>query len=476
VCSPGMISMAIEDVRPKAYSYLRFSTPEQMDGDSFRRQWDAAKRYAERRGLDLDLKLTFHDLGVTGFRGANAERGKLALFRRAVEDQVVTAGSYLLIEDFDRLSRMDPWDAFPIFQEIVNNEITIVTLKDEKEWSKRQLRGNTFRIMEPLFAMWNSHNESAKKSLRLSEVHAAKRKRLTQGEAVERPYKHGPAWLKWNVTTKRFESIPDRAAIVQDVFAKADMGWSLDRVARGLNESKVALWASGKRSAKFWRGARLRKMLRNPAAIGALVMRKTEYDPDTRKRNDRVLGTIEGYYPPVVDRELFDRVSARLTSTAPRGRNATRPITSLVAGVAKCAHCGGSVIRVSKGEYIYLVCSRAHAKAGCKYQAVHYRHVEDALRLNIDAIVEEAPRGGSTEDLEREIEGYRVQLDNMRDDATELLRELRSVRSPTMREALRQAEHEIEIIEDKLQQLRDRRERLGTPYVVLRGSAPKRTQ
>lgn len=77
-----------------------------------------------------------------------------------------------------------------------------MTLKDEKEWSKRQLRGNTFRIMEPLFAMWNSHNESAKKSLRLSEVHAAKRKRLTQGEAVERPYKHGPAWLKWNVTTK----------------------------------------------------------------------------------------------------------------------------------------------------------------------------------------------------------------------------------------------------------------------------------
>ena len=56
--------MAIEDVRPKAYSYLRFSTPEQMGGDSFRRQWDAAKRYAERRGLDLDLKLTFHDLGV----------------------------------------------------------------------------------------------------------------------------------------------------------------------------------------------------------------------------------------------------------------------------------------------------------------------------------------------------------------------------------------------------------------------------
>jgi hypothetical protein len=26
-----------EGVRPKAYSYLRFSTPDQMEGDSFRR-------------------------------------------------------------------------------------------------------------------------------------------------------------------------------------------------------------------------------------------------------------------------------------------------------------------------------------------------------------------------------------------------------------------------------------------------------
>jgi DNA invertase Pin-like site-specific DNA recombinase len=37
-----------------AYSYLRFSTPEQMQGDSFRRQTEAAKVYAERHGLTLE--------------------------------------------------------------------------------------------------------------------------------------------------------------------------------------------------------------------------------------------------------------------------------------------------------------------------------------------------------------------------------------------------------------------------------------
>jgi DNA invertase Pin-like site-specific DNA recombinase len=69
---------------PKAYSYLRFSTPEQIKGDSFRRQTAAAEAYATRHGLDLDGSLTFHDLGVSAYRGKNAEAGKLADFREAV--------------------------------------------------------------------------------------------------------------------------------------------------------------------------------------------------------------------------------------------------------------------------------------------------------------------------------------------------------------------------------------------------------
>jgi DNA invertase Pin-like site-specific DNA recombinase len=460
-----------QSARRKAYSYLRFSTPEQRDGDSFRRQWQAAQKYAEANNLELDQELTFHDMGVPSFRGANAERGKLALFRRAVEDGRVAPGSVLLVEDFDRLSRMDPWDAFPIFQEIINNDITIVTLKDEKAWNKQEMRGNPLRLMEPLFSMWNAHNESAKKSIRLSELHEAKRKRLTDGAALDRPYKHGPSWLRWNPDTKQFDCISERATIVADIFAKADAGWSLDRIAQDLNTRNVTPWQHGSRTAKYWRGARLRKMLTNRAAIGTLVMRKTEHDPDTKKRSDKTVGAIESHFPPVVDREVFERVSARLGTTAPRGRNAARPVTSLVAGLAKCGHCGGSVIRVSKGEYIYLVCSRAHAKAGCPYQAVSYSEVENALRVNAKALVDEAPRGEATEEIERELFNLEMHIDHLRDDARELLRELRWSRSPTIGEAIREAEREIERQKARLQELRERRERLGTPFVAKRLAA-----
>jgi DNA invertase Pin-like site-specific DNA recombinase len=465
---PSEPPSAVERPRPKAYSYLRFSTPDQMDGDSFRRQWDAAKDYAERERLDLDQELTFHDLGVRSFRGDNVERGKLAAFRRAVEDGVVTSGSYLLVEDFDRLSRMDPWDAFPIFQEIINNDINLVTLKDGKVWNKQEIRGNPLRLMEPLFAMWNSHNESAKKSVRLSEAHAAKRRRLTDGGTVDKPYKHGPGWLHWDAATKRFVIIPERGTLVQDIFSKADNGWSLDRIARWLNGSGVPPWERGKRRAAFWRGSRLRKMLLNRAAIGVLAMHKSEHDPDTRRRSDKPVGALENYYPPVVERDVFERVVARLGTTAPRGRNAARAVTSLVAGVAKCAHCGASFIRVSKGQYVYVVCSRAHAKAGCKYQAVHYRDVEGALRTNIDTLIEDAPRGSSTEHLEEQITALDWQVSDMIDEAQALFREFRRTRSPTMGQAMREAEREIEAAKSKLQQLRERRDRLSAAFVLRR--------
>jgi DNA invertase Pin-like site-specific DNA recombinase len=50
----------------KAYSYIRFSTSDQMRGDSRRRQMEAAQAYADAHGLDVDTELVFHDLGVCG--------------------------------------------------------------------------------------------------------------------------------------------------------------------------------------------------------------------------------------------------------------------------------------------------------------------------------------------------------------------------------------------------------------------------
>ena len=60
---------------PTAYSYVRFSTPEQMKGDSPRRQTKLSEEFARANGLTLD-KRTYHDLGVSGSVEKNAKRGR----------------------------------------------------------------------------------------------------------------------------------------------------------------------------------------------------------------------------------------------------------------------------------------------------------------------------------------------------------------------------------------------------------------
>ncbi len=81
--------------KPKAYSYLRFSTPDQQKGDSKRRQIELVRRYADTHGLDLDAVLTFHDLGVSAYRGKNRDAA-LGAFISAAEDGRVKKGAFLL--------------------------------------------------------------------------------------------------------------------------------------------------------------------------------------------------------------------------------------------------------------------------------------------------------------------------------------------------------------------------------------------
>jgi DNA invertase Pin-like site-specific DNA recombinase len=73
--------------KPRAYSYKRFSTPEQSKGDSLRRQTEKAAAWAVANGYELDRELTPEDRGVSAYHGRNAAEGALAAFLRAVEEE-----------------------------------------------------------------------------------------------------------------------------------------------------------------------------------------------------------------------------------------------------------------------------------------------------------------------------------------------------------------------------------------------------
>ena len=106
-----------------------------------------------------------------------------------------------------------------------------------------------------------------------------------------------------------------------------------------------------------------------------------------------------------MDRELFERVNARLSTSKPRGRNAKAPVRSIFAGIMKCQHCEGTVTRANKGEQVYLVCAAAHAKAGtCRYESVPYAQAVSAFKNHLLWTLDSAPRGNDTAAMDAKIE------------------------------------------------------------------------
>ncbi|MFN7121738.1 MAG: recombinase family protein [Hydrogenophaga sp.] len=160
----------------RAYSYLRFSTPEQMRGDSFRRQAALAEAYAHQHGLELDTALTFHDAGVSAFRGRNVgPEGQLGAFLDAIRSGVVPQGSYLLVESLDRISRQTARKALRSLEDVVEAGAVVVTLNDGRKYTNENLDSDQIALLLSILTFMRAHEESAMKASRLKAVWSEKR-------------------------------------------------------------------------------------------------------------------------------------------------------------------------------------------------------------------------------------------------------------------------------------------------------------
>src|SRR5688572_7177417 len=105
---------------PVAYSYLRFSSHGQADGDTIRRQTVNPEAWCRRNGVKLDTSLVFEDRARSAFKKHHSHREALSEFRRYVAEGRIRPGSYLIIENLDRLSREQERIAVELLLSIVN--------------------------------------------------------------------------------------------------------------------------------------------------------------------------------------------------------------------------------------------------------------------------------------------------------------------------------------------------------------------
>jgi recombinase/recombinase-like zinc beta ribbon protein/resolvase-like protein len=386
-----------------------------------------------------------------------------------VEQGLIAPDSYLLIENLDRLSRNKPRKAFHLLERICEAGITVVTTADGRRYDEATLDDDPMALMYALMVAIRANDESELKSDRVGKEYARKRKAAADRTENGKPFTRMlPAWLRFNEETKTHEVDRERAVLLQSIFRRADAGWGQHRIAQWLNEQGRPTWGGrgNQRRAECWHRSYVKKLLTNSAVVGTF----TPYQKRKGEKRRR-LDPIEDYFPAVIDRELFERVASRAQAPAARGRNASAAPASIFAGVLRCAYCGGLVTRVSKGDHVYLVCSRANRKGtkeGCKYLAVRYQDVEEALTVNAKVIIDGAPRGLETEELDAEIANLDVVADVIADQARDLADELIQEKSGAVRRRLREKETELDVMHERLRTLRARRDALARPYVQRR--------
>jgi len=415
---------------PRCFSYIRFSSPDQMAGDSLRRQVEFSEAYAEEHGLELDTTLSLRDLGVSAYKGEHRTRGALKTFLDAINSGVIPPGSILLVESLDRLSREQVLDAFDLFKNILQNEVKIVTLTDNREYTYKSINDDPMNLMFSLLVYVRANEESKTKSLRLTEAWKHKRARasITPVTSV------CPAWLRLNPKTRSFEIIKGRGELIKTIFDLYLDGYGKRKIERHFNERNIPTWGGG----NGWHSSYIAKILTNRAVIG-------EYQPHTTvdKKRTPIGEPISDYFPHVISKVLFFQVQQRINSNPIKGGR-TGKATNLFAGLARCGYCNAPMHFLDKGRppkgFKYLVCSAANRGIGCKRVLFRYNSFESIFlslcsQLNLSEMFPANNRKQIHSEiisLRSSIESFQGQLQDLNNKNENLLRSLETDSKPNV--------------------------------------------
>lgn len=324
-----------------AYSYLRFSTPQQADGDSLRRQLALVQAWLKKHpNVRLDTSVTLEDPGVSALLGNHRKNKKhaLALFLELVEAKRILPGSYLIVENLDRLSRENPIESMPFVLSLIKAGIRIVQLSPYE--CVYDLSMDQGKLISMLSELSRGHGESRLKQDRVGEAWAEKKRQAREGVPIG---KQVPGWLAFE--DGRYVVKPGAREAIRFMFRASAEGKGYLAITRALSERGLVAWTrSG-----TWRRSYVARVLTNRAVLG-------EYQPYKGHQGRTKDGEpIPGYYPAVVTEEEWNAArGARAVRAGKCGRPTTkRAATSPFAGLLWSANDGTKlhVKKMRRREY-----------------------------------------------------------------------------------------------------------------------------
>lgn len=447
----------------RAYSYVRMSSQRQLRGDSLRRQLERSRAYADEHSLLLDDSL--QDLGVSAWKGKNFKHGALGRFLAMVENGEISKGSYLLIESLDRLSREAVPDALTLFMAIINAGIVIVTLgrDGQQVYSRDVLNGDWTKLIIGLAVMSRGHEESQTKSERIGAANKRKREKARAGEGHITGLT--PAWIDARrIDGNRYEfTLNHHAETVRMIYELASRGLGSTAIARHFNANGTPTFGTN----KGWYQSIIKLILKRSDVIGTFQPHRVV---DGKRVPDG--DPIEGYFPAVIDKDLFLRVQAMRDLIGKPGRKG-KTIANLFTGLCHCAHCHGpmtmKISQVKDGAARYLVCAnhvRGHrcndGRKNFRYEPLEAAILDHVRELNLANTLQATRFDAALAELDQTIAKHTLKLDDLRrkEQRLALLVENSSEEIESIVQLLRARQMERRMIEEDLQHCRAERQRI----------------
>jgi DNA invertase Pin-like site-specific DNA recombinase len=391
----------MNELKPLCYSYVRFSTPDQIKGDSKRRQVDKARAWALEHGYEFDESLTIRDEGKSAYKGAHIKEGNLGKFLQRCNDGDIPKGSVLYVEAIDRLTRLNSWDA----QDLISNllmHVDLVVSQISNDVITRRGSNNYAMLFAGLIVGANA--ESNRKSENLRASWDTKRRMAEEGYLFT---ERVPEWISVvpfesrklrkdekvlaRFTTNKNKSdkvivgvIPERGKIIRAIFTRYNKGESMNAISTWLNNEGFETWGGG----EHWNRSYVQKILNNPATCGTLQQHKIEKveDIDFGTRQKRILAhELKDYYPKAISRDLYKKVIAKLPKKGKGG--GASPKQFALSTLCKCPKCGSTITRINKGKKggkTKLTCIKRHKYNDCDHEIFIQEDVELSMMRFLD--------------------------------------------------------------------------------------------
>ena len=247
---------------------------------------------------------------------------------------------------------------------------------------------------------------------------------------------------------------PATAPVVKEIFESSLSGYGLKEICRTLNDRGIT-----NRGKRWYKGG-LHYLLTNEAYTGTAVWGRTT---KVEKAQDPV--RVEGAWPALVSRGLFDAVQQAMRDRAPKVQRPGRVGSKfLLSGLLKCGVCGRpySGQGAKSGQFAYYVCGTLFREGAgtCSARYLNAPRVEDFIVEKIrERILTEETIVELVTLVAEEIDAMAGELSGRLEVIEAELRDVRK-RLERLYEALETSELTLEVLSPRIFSLRHREEQL----------------